>query len=255
MNSCIDELKAAREKLNLSLEDISIATKINVKFLQAIEEGNLHFLNEVYVRAFVRAYAKEVGLDPEVCIDKLFPKVAKLEDKASEKKFSSIPERQQEIITKARIPKQKGASQTTVLIVISILIITGFMIIINLFKEKGMIKDEEITFKEAVSEFESNELFKDSVEANLKLTTTDSLVLFISSNESCWIRVLIDDSKVRERLLLANESIVLKASDNFKITSGNAGALSLKLNNKNLDSIGKRGMVVRDFFISRKNLE
>lgn len=59
-------LKKAREDRGISLEEVSKATKIQEKFLRALEEGNYSVLpNEVYTRGFVRNYAQFLGLDIE----------------------------------------------------------------------------------------------------------------------------------------------------------------------------------------------
>ena len=58
------ELRAAREARGMSLDDIAQSTLINVDFLKAIEAGDTDILPAAYVRAFLRAYASSVGLDP-----------------------------------------------------------------------------------------------------------------------------------------------------------------------------------------------
>jgi len=63
-----EELKNARESKNISLQDISKATRINVKFIEAIEVGNLSILPPTYIRAFIKSYAKNVGLNQEETI-------------------------------------------------------------------------------------------------------------------------------------------------------------------------------------------
>ena len=60
-----EELKAVRESKNISLQDISKATRINTKFIEAIEAGNLSILPPTYIRAFIKSYAKNVGLNQE----------------------------------------------------------------------------------------------------------------------------------------------------------------------------------------------
>jgi transcriptional regulator with XRE-family HTH domain len=56
-------LRAARERKGLQLEDISASTKIKVAQLQAIESGDFDRLpGEFFARAFVKNYAREVGL-------------------------------------------------------------------------------------------------------------------------------------------------------------------------------------------------
>ena len=63
-----EELKNSRESKGISLQDISKDTRINQKFIEAIEEGNFGVLPQTYIRAFIRAYAKQIGLNPNETI-------------------------------------------------------------------------------------------------------------------------------------------------------------------------------------------
>ncbi len=65
-----EELKEARIKNNLTLKQLSLRTRIDLKFLEAIEEGNLSFLPDLYVKAFIKEYANVVGLDSEIILKK-----------------------------------------------------------------------------------------------------------------------------------------------------------------------------------------
>jgi cytoskeletal protein RodZ len=59
------ELRHARERRGLSLQQLSNITKISPRVLQAIEACDEHRLPApVYTRAFIKTYAAEVGLDP-----------------------------------------------------------------------------------------------------------------------------------------------------------------------------------------------
>jgi transcriptional regulator with XRE-family HTH domain len=59
-------LKREREKRKFSLDDVSAATKISVRFLSAIESGRFDQLpGGIFNRGFVRAYARQLGLDEE----------------------------------------------------------------------------------------------------------------------------------------------------------------------------------------------
>lgn len=72
------ELKSAREFQEMSLEQVMAFTKINVRFLENIEEGKWNFLPPTYVKAFIRAYAAAVGLQTEKLsnrLDELFQHV------------------------------------------------------------------------------------------------------------------------------------------------------------------------------------
>ncbi len=65
------ELKSAREFQEMSLEQVMAYTKINVRFLEHIEEGKWNFLPPTYVKAFIRAYASAVGLQNEKLTNRL----------------------------------------------------------------------------------------------------------------------------------------------------------------------------------------
>lgn len=59
------ELKEARESRKITLETVSKKTKIPVKYLEALEENRYDvFPSHTYVKGFIRAYAKVVGMDP-----------------------------------------------------------------------------------------------------------------------------------------------------------------------------------------------
>ena len=59
-----DKLRSAREAKGLSIEDIEKVTKIQGRYLTAIEQDDFDKLpGDFYVRAFIRQYAQVVGLD------------------------------------------------------------------------------------------------------------------------------------------------------------------------------------------------
>lgn len=59
-------LKRAREDKQLTLEDIQRETKIQRRYLEAIEQGRFQALpGHFYVRAFIKSYAEAVGLNAE----------------------------------------------------------------------------------------------------------------------------------------------------------------------------------------------
>ena len=59
------ELRELRLSKEINLEELENRTKINAKYLEAIEEGNFDILPIPYLRLFLRAYAIEIGGDSE----------------------------------------------------------------------------------------------------------------------------------------------------------------------------------------------
>jgi len=61
-----DELRRARERRGLSLEAIAEQTKVSVTIFAGLERGDLsRWPSGIFRRAFIRAYATAIGLDPE----------------------------------------------------------------------------------------------------------------------------------------------------------------------------------------------
>lgn len=58
------KLQQLRQQQQLSIEDLSIRTRIQPRLIQAIEEGHLEMLPEpVYVKGLVKRYSNSLGLD------------------------------------------------------------------------------------------------------------------------------------------------------------------------------------------------
>ena len=65
-----NKFRQAREKKQLSYEDVSKVTKIGSRMLRAIEEENFDLLpGGVFNKGFIRSYAKHLGLDPDEAVN------------------------------------------------------------------------------------------------------------------------------------------------------------------------------------------
>jgi cytoskeleton protein RodZ len=61
-----DHLRAARTARGITVREISVRTRIALRSLEALEQNEIGKLpGGIFSRAFVRAYAQEVGLDPD----------------------------------------------------------------------------------------------------------------------------------------------------------------------------------------------
>jgi cytoskeleton protein RodZ len=66
------QLKRAREKLGLSINDVAEAQHLRLSIIQAIEDGNYDQIDsELFLKGYVRAYAKQVGVDADALIQSL----------------------------------------------------------------------------------------------------------------------------------------------------------------------------------------
>ena len=64
-----NDLKSQREAQGLTLEEISEFTKIDIKFLIAIEDGDFSCLPSVYMRLFLRSYCQYISADPDKALN------------------------------------------------------------------------------------------------------------------------------------------------------------------------------------------
>jgi cytoskeletal protein RodZ len=64
-------LREARENKGLSLQDVQAKTRISIRYLEALENGQYSVLpTPVHVRGFLRNYARFLGLDPKPLLDR-----------------------------------------------------------------------------------------------------------------------------------------------------------------------------------------
>ncbi len=70
MSSFGEELRKQRKVRQITLQEIAAATKVNLRFLQALERDDFDVLpGGLFTRGFIRAYATHVGLDPEATVN------------------------------------------------------------------------------------------------------------------------------------------------------------------------------------------
>src|SRR5690625_5010246 len=99
-----EKLKEARQAKNLTLEDIQEATKIQKRYLRAIEEGNFHILpGSFYARAFIKEYAQAIGLDAALLLETHEDELPAIGERRSEAQYTRIQ----------RTRKSSGPSRAT----------------------------------------------------------------------------------------------------------------------------------------------
>src|SRR5260221_12398019 len=80
------QLKEARELRGVSLRQIATTTKISIAALEALERNDFSRLpGGIFSRAFVRAYAIQVGLDPEQTVQEFLVEYEQNSNAAAEK--------------------------------------------------------------------------------------------------------------------------------------------------------------------------
>ena len=64
-----ERMRRLREERGISLRDIAEHTKLSVRTLEALERNDISLLpGGIYSRGLVRAYAEQIGADPETAV-------------------------------------------------------------------------------------------------------------------------------------------------------------------------------------------
>lgn len=261
------DLKKAREEKRLSLYDVAEATLIDIRFLQAIEDGDFSVLPQAYIRAFIKEYAAVVGLDQDETIRKYEKETASRHTPAREPELPGeaqvSPEapavrlnRNAPSATLGMILSQHAAKLSVIGFVVAIIIVS----FLNLTHEQDR-KDSppESSFDRVVHENEERAgVTPASVNPDAAtprpVVHEDSLRLRGVTSDSVWVEVVIDSQSPRQHLLRPNAVISWIAKDRFLLTVGNAGAIDFTLNQKHLGTLGKSGVVARNIELSRQRL-
>jgi cytoskeletal protein RodZ len=281
-------LKQAREAKNLSLADVSDTTFISIRFLEAIEVGKTDILPQAYVRAFIREYAAVVGLDTAEVMRRYDsmgrpqapPAPAPLQTKSQAvgqptSAPSSPPPPEPVLETQgAPLPESPPPEEPSVMqeetappprrdltdIIQRAAVLMGVIVIaVVLWNVMGIErpKTREIPFQNVIKENEQHAApaRKDSTRVPAAQgSRADSLTLQAVTSDSVWVQVIIDGGPPREYLFRPNARAVWKAADKFTLTIGNASAVQLALNKKDLGILGKKGAVIQKLELTRQSL-
>jgi transcriptional regulator with XRE-family HTH domain len=274
-----EELRQAREENEISLQQMAAKTRIDIKFLEAIDNGNFSFLPTIYVRAFIKQYAKTVGLDEEETIKKYeaakqgkLPEKVKAEEKKEEKKEpveekNHEPEKKQaqplqtftditETQTEDDSGKKKRAMMTGGAVIGAVII--AILIYMVFFQDSSQIIVEEKPYEEVLEESTQRYVEEEIVDDEItSAVNTDSLSLQIintDSRDTSWILVISDNIIKEDYLIYPGSGKSFKAGNNFKFTLGNSGVIRLELNGENLEFEGRRKSV-RHFKLDKNGLE
>lgn len=109
MDNFFKKYKKLRVDQKIDLADIENRTKINIKYLTALETGNFDLIQEPYTRLFLRAYINEIGADPDAAISELAEYLLK-KDGSKSKNPEQENNTTDEIKKDVSVPSEKKSS-------------------------------------------------------------------------------------------------------------------------------------------------
>jgi cytoskeleton protein RodZ len=264
-------LKNRREELGLSIDHIVQDTKIRSKYLLAIEAGDFHVIpGEVYLRGFIKTYAKFIGLDGAALIEKLpapEPDQAPVPGMSGSQPRPADAQSYQENIPSRRMRTgggESGISLRTFLRIAKVLVlILALIFSLNYLYENVILRNLPDPIENGGNgdpgggdngngSGEPQEPEPPALEINIISDSgTNALVevngsileLTIKASERCWLRVQTDDNPAESQTLQPGQEVSFTAESQILMRAGNSGGISIYLADELLEVSGRSGGV------------
>ncbi|WP_290032856.1 helix-turn-helix domain-containing protein [Ligilactobacillus cholophilus] len=290
MSGVGQKLKDARIAKGLTLDDLQQSTKIQKRYLIAIEEGNYQALpGDFYVRAFARQYAETVGLDPNEIVKEIDSELGTKSSESNENDETSRTQKREQInkpeenSTSAKLAKYLP----TIIIVVIVVAILGTVYAVawgNHEKAKNR-QIEETSTKVAVStdvkskkkkasstqkqssSSESSESKKQKIVSagssgstftyNVENAATTNELKLSATTGSSWDAVYIDGTQTWQGTLQQGSDHTIKipeGTSSVTINIGNSKASAVKINDSDLNFLEQNSsLTVRKLVINFGN--
>jgi hypothetical protein len=280
-----DELRFQRESKNITLQQIASKTRIDLKFLQAIEDANFELLPEIYIRAFIKEYAQTVDLNPIEVLRKYdearsgrTEEKTKTDEIHGENRPEIIAEEAAPAVEQAAASKRFGTTEIEpapvhlspakasnnmnfkYIIGAGILLAAAVIIYFVFFTGSPEIIREASISDTTDSNGERFEIKKytpeDSVAAEGAVIpqSKDSLYISIITTERVWVKVTADGKLLNQKMEDTGAKLNFAAKKSFSVSVGNAGRVKVFLNNKPVENIGKPGEI-RNLYITADGIK
>jgi len=236
-------LKREREQKKISLRDLAKNTRVREHLLKAIEEDRYdHLPSPTFVKGFLTAYAKHVGLNPKDILARY--------DLATQGATEPHPE-----ASAKEASSQEPPSRLFPTIIISMgIILAGLVVWYFFFYSPSKISMEPTPAKPVAEETASPpppSPLAPQIAATLPSQPGKPISLRMKAIETTWVRLKADEQSEREMLLQPGETISQEAANQIYLLVGNAGGLDVTYNGKPLERYGKSGDVVTLIFTAQ----
>jgi cytoskeletal protein RodZ len=250
-------LREARQRLGFSLDDLERRTKIRPRVLRAIETNHRDQLPEpVFARGFVRAYAREVGLDPVDTVRRYFaqfapvpaaaePSPAPVAEPAAPSTRAPVDE------ALARDERWRVGSQWAVIglvLAVSVIVYTmGQRWTSSAPSAAAPISDGATDSSRAASSDTTPKRPETGTAGSREPTAPPAdhtLHIDILVQGPCWVAATVDGTRVVTQLMQAGERSALTVRENAVLRVGEPGAFAYSINGVPGRPLGPAGQPV-----------
>lgn len=232
------ELRQAREQSGLTLRDIANTTKLPLTALKALEEDRVSKLpGGIYRRSIVRAYASEVGLDPQAAV-RVFV----------EQHPDDVPSSTAVSVTASRgLPRVLQAAIS--LIGALIPIVAGVIYFASGTPGSASPRDIVAVLPARASDQDEPQIVPAA------LSDMNALAMLISVSSRTRLAVIADGREVIARQVEPGEVVRLSVADDVVLMGDNAGAVQFSINGRAGRTLGDAGTplsarIPRDDYLS-----
>lgn len=234
MGSLGEELRRAREEKGVSLREAEEATKIRLRYLAALEKEEFQALpGRVYTIGFLRIYASYLGLDAERLVHQL---KTFLSDNSL-----SPPVRTRRVV---RPSGQKRKRKAWPLILIG-LVLLAFIFFVYLFYPFSLLPPEGQEPSSLPPEVTPGERLPPEEEGT---PMTEIELVVVAEKGDCWLEVWRGENQVFSGTLQRGAEKTFRGKEKLLVKFGDAGAVRVFQNGKDLGSPGRRGEVLKREF-------
>ncbi len=226
-----DEFRAAREARHLSLSDVSDQIHIRSIYLEAIEKDDPSFAAPVYVRGFIRTYARFLGLDSELAVAQ-FNVAAQASGTKPHEPVSVSP-----IPTRRRPTPWLGVAALAAILLVAFV---GYKYFEYQQKDGGSASSLAIA---SATPSAAPSGGASTAAPTPKATAAPTQTLEVRVTADSWMSVKIDGAGVLEGIVKAGTTKDFHGKSAV-VRAGNAGGVDLTVNGKSLGKMGNIGDVV-----------
>ncbi|MGH2373431.1 MAG: helix-turn-helix domain-containing protein [bacterium] len=254
-------LRAARAKRGLSLAEMRVRTKIDARYLTALEADRFRELPPLpFARGFLRTYALELGLDPEPLVEQLVA-VSGASRTTAQAAAAHTPQRLDSAITPGRTPSPLRRAATTAAVVgfLATAILAVFFIQqVREFNRQVPPESPAASQPPAPSAApapmpaptasETPAAAPPPSEPAGSPAEPESITVDVQAVGRSWIRVQGEDGEIYEGILTPGQTRRWQSTGPMTIRIGNAAAVVVTVNGRAVGTLGRRGQVVSRTF-------
>lgn len=232
-------LRREREMREITLREISDATKISLRYLEALEEERFELLPaQVFARGFLRQYARYVGLDPDEAVNRLL---------VAEEGEAGGEEEDEEEGAAARerwSPMETSATWKNVALVggLAALLLALVFLVPWLVGRSGSGEVSEEPPPGVVPP-EAMEEVPEPPAPSAPEAPAAPLTVTLDFRQNCWVEASVDGEPRVAEMRVQGESLQLQAQESVTLRLGNAGAVAVEVNGRPYDLDASAGEV------------